>query len=434
MIHLISVRNPWAYLISKGFIKYEIRRKELLLNQINEPIALHVANKSYQEKERHFHYQKKDVQKYLEIDPNTKYIRDNNHELDLFFAKLSGCIIGIIYFEKSIKINRSKNKWSISKSLCLISNSMIKTKGCLGIANIKDENVIIFLKNVLNKQYNNINAMIIDILTKHKMLYLNQDLTTNSFNNIFGLNKYSLKIINLCKMKNTKKNKNDKQNAINLLLNIFTKDIVYYTLEQINCHLICLKYYEEVISVAIFDIDEDKLLINLRLFGVKQSFRKQEYASCLIYFIQYMIMSKYDKYQLIIFATDYSLNFWMQNKYYLEKDKIIDDIIYLKWNKNWQQTVYSLYLCLHKKYISSLPNNESKQYLNNDSYWEYFKNKQWKKFDDNVSQQVEQSYKSNKYQLRFKTKNNNYYQINLMEMLMIHSNRNELINIRRKQM
>ena len=72
--YFMSVRNPWAYLIAKGYKKIENRHKGIADDKLNQPIALHVAKKAYPKPARHKYYQLEVVQQCLKIDNNTKFI------------------------------------------------------------------------------------------------------------------------------------------------------------------------------------------------------------------------------------------------------------------------------------------------------------------------------------------------------------------------
>ena len=166
MIYSMSVRNPWAFLIAKGYKKIENRHKGICETKLNEPIAVHVANKQYPKQERHKYYQLEIVQECLKMDNDTKLIHNDNNKLDSFFSDISGSIIAIIYITKTIKSKENKNvkqykfanipkedmyHWIISKSI-LLSSPIANYSGCLGVRQIKNENVVKIIKEFLNEQ------------------------------------------------------------------------------------------------------------------------------------------------------------------------------------------------------------------------------------------------------------------------------------------
>lgn len=166
-MHYMSVRNPWAYLIAKGYKRIENRHKGIALKKLNQPIALHVAKKAYSKQERHKYYQLEVVQQCLKMDDPTKSIHDNNEKLDQFFSELAGSIIAISYITKTIKAKQHKEAskyrfanipkqdsyhWIISKTY-LLPSPIANCSGCLGVMEIKDENTVELIEKYI-KQLN----------------------------------------------------------------------------------------------------------------------------------------------------------------------------------------------------------------------------------------------------------------------------------------
>eukprot|EP00484_Ammonia_sp_Unknown_P023868 CAMPEP_0197035848 /NCGR_PEP_ID=MMETSP1384-20130603/13524_1 /TAXON_ID=29189 /ORGANISM="Ammonia sp." /LENGTH=267 /DNA_ID=CAMNT_0042465949 /DNA_START=14 /DNA_END=817 /DNA_ORIENTATION=+ len=163
-IFTMSVRNPWAYLIAKGYKKVENRHTGMSSDKLNQPIALHVANKSYPQSERHEYYRLPVVAQCLSVDEHTKSICHDSSKLDAFFEQLSGCIIAVIYIEKTLKSNSnlkqiakysfadiprpSKYYWLIAKALYL-PEPIANFSGCLGVRCITDQRVLAILRQYL---------------------------------------------------------------------------------------------------------------------------------------------------------------------------------------------------------------------------------------------------------------------------------------------
>eukprot|EP01084_Bolivina_argentea_P197520 338478_1 len=101
--YAVTIKQPWAFLITKGFKPIENRDKGLSNEVFNQPVAVHVASKPYKQSLRYQYYQLPCVQKSLTQIPETKEFATNNQKLDEFFSKTYRSITSIINISKSTK-------------------------------------------------------------------------------------------------------------------------------------------------------------------------------------------------------------------------------------------------------------------------------------------------------------------------------------------
>eukprot|EP01084_Bolivina_argentea_P175018 303117_1 len=165
IIYSMTLRNPWAYLMAKGYKKIENRHKGISSAKLDQPIALHVALKRFPSKERHGYYALPLVQKCLKMDQNTKDIASDYKALDDFFLRMAGSIIAIVFIHKTIKSaqNRAKSKyefsnvphpaayhWIISKRF-LLPSPITNYSGNLGVLAMKDNDAIKSIQTFLHQ-------------------------------------------------------------------------------------------------------------------------------------------------------------------------------------------------------------------------------------------------------------------------------------------
>ena len=153
-IYAMTARNPWAYLIAKGYKKIENRHKGISDTKWNKPVALSVAKKQYSSAIRHHYYELPVVQECLKLDEQTKDIYNDNDKLDAFFSDLAGKIIGIVYIEKTMKSKDNDQvshykfanvpkqdgyHWIITNPIDINLNPIPKFNGCLGVKEITND-------------------------------------------------------------------------------------------------------------------------------------------------------------------------------------------------------------------------------------------------------------------------------------------------------
>eukprot|EP01084_Bolivina_argentea_P011990 22469_1 len=163
VIYSMSVRNPWAYLIAKGYKRLENRDKGISNAKYNQPIALHVPSKCYPKKERHKYYSLPVVQKYLTMDNTTKDIYNDYDKLDAFFSDMNTSIIAIIYIETTIKsientetfkypfanVPEQRNSHWIINKIYLLPSPIPNYCGNLGVTEMIDKKAISLIKTFL---------------------------------------------------------------------------------------------------------------------------------------------------------------------------------------------------------------------------------------------------------------------------------------------
>ena len=101
-LYSLSGRNPWMYLIVKGFKKIENRHCGLSAARLNAPIAVHVSQREYEQSERHAYYALPVVQRCLARDEQTRHMHADFPQLDAFFAAMRGSVIGVVFFSESV--------------------------------------------------------------------------------------------------------------------------------------------------------------------------------------------------------------------------------------------------------------------------------------------------------------------------------------------
>eukprot|EP00483_Globobulimina_turgida_P004095 UN04103 len=202
-IYSMSVRNPWAYLIAKGYKKIENRHTGISDTKYNEPIALHVSNKSYNEKDRHKYYALPVVQKCLKTDNKTKNIYNKYNKLDQFFSTMTGSIIAIVYINNTIKSKENKQiskyqfanvpkgpkqalyHWIISKQIYLLPAPIQKYRGNLGVLQMENKNAVKTLKTFLREKQIENHLFIPEHILRDPMQLIRYDSNGNTIRLIY---------------------------------------------------------------------------------------------------------------------------------------------------------------------------------------------------------------------------------------------------------
>eukprot|EP01084_Bolivina_argentea_P057017 104242_1 len=162
-IYLMSVRNPWAYLLRQRYKICENRKNGIHVSKINKPVALQVSGHIYPKAQRHEFYDIDEVQKYLKIDEKTKNIWNNKNALDQFFDNMRSQIIAILYVGQVIKNNENANlsnyefagipeptshAWIISQCIPL-SEGVPCTEGSLNVVSLKSKKTLDSIQSLL---------------------------------------------------------------------------------------------------------------------------------------------------------------------------------------------------------------------------------------------------------------------------------------------
>jgi len=167
-VYSMSVRNPWAYLIAKGYKKIENRHKGLPDSKLKQPIALHVPKKQYPKKERHEYYAMPLVQQCLKTDKDTRHFYNDYEKLDAFFKEQSSAIIAILFIEQTVKssdLNRASIKykfanvpkttsyhWILSDAIHYLPNPIPNFNGSLGVSRVDNAHVKRLILQSLDKK------------------------------------------------------------------------------------------------------------------------------------------------------------------------------------------------------------------------------------------------------------------------------------------
>lgn len=158
----MSGRNPWMFLIAKGYKKVENRHAGFADSKLNQPVAVHVSKSQYAKAERHTYYGLPLVQRYLAQDEQTKPFHADFEKLDAFFAEMCGSIIAVVFFSMTVRDNddarcryeffdvpkRTAFHWIINRRL-LLPEPIENYSGGLGIRTMMDASTKAAIKRFL---------------------------------------------------------------------------------------------------------------------------------------------------------------------------------------------------------------------------------------------------------------------------------------------